>query len=97
MKTVEQALSELPPTVEEIVQKMTKEGIKGKRNNVYYCPLARYLSRETGKEVIVGRNSCKFFGDRDDASKCFHTHAINAFINLVDSGNCPELLEDPTI
>lgn len=59
MKTLEQAVRDLPDSEQEMVKVLRKNGIKGHPGSACRCPVARLLSKWTGipyGDVMVGPN-----------------------------------------
>lgn len=89
MKTVQEALAELPDSWEKIRDLFREQRVKGRTNDCVRCPLARWLTQQTGERVMVGEevvsvNDHDF--ELDEAQK--------DFVSQFDSGDFPELKEE---
>lgn len=89
MVTVEVALKQLPDSGEQIWDLFVELGIKGQTNDCLRCPLARWLSQETGQQVLVDETvAC--VGDQ-----CFELdEAQQDFVTRFDEGDFLELKEE---
>ncbi|MGH7485014.1 MAG: hypothetical protein ACREMY_05315, partial [bacterium] len=78
---------------------LSNEGIAGYKESAVLCPLAVYLTRETGKEWVVGTDTVRasLYNDspypviRPDIPIGVH---VRQFIRLFDAGVYPDLVRD---
>lgn len=86
MKTLRQAIDELPKSAEEIRTFLAAKGYKGIAD-AQYCPLAMYLQDETGLSIEV---------DTEEVTMCGSIYlppAAQDFVAYFDAGDYPELKE----
>jgi hypothetical protein len=65
MTTLREAVDALPTTVAEVTRFFVEHNIRGVQSEAMLCPLAMYLSAETGQTVVVGLSLAwpKFYKD----------------------------------
>jgi len=88
-------LSSLGTTPNEVAESLKQKGIKGKKCNSYYCPIAWSLHHKyPGSYVAVGGTSTYLAlsngGERVDV---IHSECIEKFILMFDIGSYPFLKE----
>lgn len=92
MKTIEQLLSELPPTMDAIAQFMVEHGHLGRNGvhhrNAYDCPLAQYLRANGHPDADVGYTLCQ---EGDGPPYSTLPHICQMFIIAVDDGRYQHL------
>lgn len=91
--TLEEAIKSLPDTSSTVATFLKQESCKGLRYYSGACPLANYLSKKTGKPIIVGANYAVDAFDLRDV-KMFLPNHLSDFVYDFDMGAYPELVEN---
>lgn len=92
MKTVQEALDALGPTIETVLarlrdQKITARTKKRKESNTQVCPIAVYLQKETGENRFCGTHSTWIYATEDSTPL---PAPVMQFISAYDHGCHPE-------
>jgi hypothetical protein len=90
--TVTEALDKLAAhgSARKIANFLAAEQCAGHRNAGASCPVARYVTRNTGRTVYVDGES--WFGGFDDADVHPVPGNVSAFVDRFDKGWYPELI-----
>lgn len=89
MISLEQALSELPDTADEIARMLIEADCQGRMRNGKCCPMANYLTRLGFVEPFVQPDYVQVNGAMPPTSS-----ALEDFVERFDEGEWPELVSD---
>lgn len=91
--TVPEALDKLAALGDHhhIATHLAERGVKGACNNPTYCPIAQYLSKETGVQVEVGLHAAYTHKGAEATGLDWLPDPVSDFIAAFDSREHPEL------
>jgi len=87
------ALAALGKTEEQIAASLRARGVTGERRNSRCCPLARYLTAELGRQVVVDGDSICIDGPSSWQESVWPDRCVADFIEGFDHGDYPDLVE----
>lgn len=90
--TIEEALQELGDSPGDIAAALEERGIKGKIGNKKHCPIAKYINKRIGKDLVEVYSG--YLKNTD--SQCLDPvtpKAVSEFIKLFDKNSYPNLVE----
>jgi hypothetical protein len=84
----QQLLDNLGSTADEVAANLKDQGITGRRQRCYSCPIAKFLNKNGAPECAVGSSMIRIALTEEPFKPSF---TIQTFINSFDSGAYPEL------
>jgi hypothetical protein len=87
---IQEALDALPDTPGAIADLLVERGIKGKRDNEWECPAARYV-KEAAKPTAPNADVTVVTEIAVDGETWEIPDALNLFIDAFDKGEFPDL------